>query len=143
MAGIQEEKKDITFIFHSDWLDHVSGLDIEDQDKVIAEIVRYGAGRELKHADDKVIFAMVNFCKGGIDYSKDKYAEKVENGKKNGGKNKKYTDQIIYEASQGENSSSVVAEKLGCSTSTVNHSAGWVKRNESLEFDEKGNVVYK
>ena len=132
---------DVTFIFHSDWLDCIKDMSVEQQDAIIGDIVRYGAGREPQHDDDPIIQMGVNFCKNRIDFSKDKYSQKVEGGKRSGGKNKKFTDEIIYEASQGENNSQNVADKLGCSRSTINHSLGWTKRYENLVFDMNGNVI--
>ena len=132
---------DVTFIFHSDWLDCIQGMTVEQQDQIIGDIVRYGTRRDPQHIDDPIISMGVNFCKSKIDFSVNKYLEKVENGKKNGGKNKKYTDEMIYKASQGENSSAAVASKLGCSKSTIDHSFGWTKRNEILNFDDDGNIV--
>lgn len=132
---------DVTFIFHSDWLDCISGMTLEQQDAIIGDIVRYGTEREPAHNDDVVIQMGVNFCKSKIDFSKDKYAQKIENGKKNGGSNKKFTDQMIYNAAQGEDDSKVVADKVGCSKSTIDHSFGWKRRKEKLEFDDNGNIV--
>ncbi len=132
---------DVTFIFHSDWLDCIKGMTVEQQDAIIGDIVRYGTGKDPEHAEDAVIQMGVNFCKNRIDFSKDKYAQKVEAGKKNGGSNKKYTDKMIYEASQGESSSQNVANKLGCSKSTIDHSYGWTRRKEELQFDGDGNII--
>ena len=132
---------DVTFIFHSDWLDCIQGMSIEQQDQIIGDIVRYGTRRDLQHEDDGTISMAVNFCKSKIDFSVNKYLEKVENGKKNGSKNKKYTDEMIYNASQGESNSAAVATKLGCSKSTVDHNDGWLKRNENLNFDGDGNII--
>ena len=132
---------DVTFIFHSDWLDCINDLTEEQQDAVIGDIVRYGCGRNAFHANDATVQMGVKFCKNRIDFSKDKYAQKVEAGKKNGGSNKKYTDKMIYEASQGENNSQNVANKLGCSKSTIDHSFGWTRRNEDLQFNENGSII--
>lgn len=132
---------DVTFIFHSDWLDCIQGMSIEQQDQIIGDIVRYGTRRDLQHEDDGTISMAVNFCKSKIDFSVNKYLEKVENGKKNGSKNKKYTDEMIYNAAQGESNSAAVATKLGCSKSTVDHNDGWLKRNENLNFDGEGNII--
>ena len=71
---------DITFVVHSEWLDCIANLPVEQQDKIIAEIIRYGTGVEMAHSDDAITQAFVNMVKGRIDYSKDKYAQKVEAG---------------------------------------------------------------
>lgn len=33
---------DVTFIMRSSWLDHIAALPLEQKDKILAEIVRYG-----------------------------------------------------------------------------------------------------
>ena len=38
-----------TFIVHKEWLDSIMALPIEQQDKIIAEVVRYGTRRELQY----------------------------------------------------------------------------------------------
>lgn len=62
-----------TFIVHKEWLDNIADLPVEQQDKIIAEFVRYGVELELRHGDDAVVSAFVNMLKGRIDYSKEKY----------------------------------------------------------------------
>ena len=39
----------VTFVVHKDWLDSIKDLPIEQQDKIIAEFVRYGPEMELQH----------------------------------------------------------------------------------------------
>ena len=77
---------DITFVVHSEWLESIKGLPLEQQDKIIAEIVRYGANCKLEYEDDAGIASVVNLLKGRIDFSKNKYAQKIEAGKVGGRK---------------------------------------------------------
>lgn len=125
---------DTTFIVHSEWLDNIGNLSIEQQDKIIAEIIRYGTGKELAHADDAITQAFVNMVKGRIDYSKDKYAQKVEAGN-NAGRKKKINDADVWNLAHNEGKrSEEIAEILECSKSAVDHSAGWKQRNEEIFF---------
>lgn len=119
---------DVTFIFHSDWLDSIKHLSVEQQDKVIAEIVRYGTEREPEHTDDPIVQMAVNFLRGGIDFSKNKYAEKVQGGKNSS--RKKYSEDRIYEIAREHPdwNSAKMAEFMGCSKSTIDHSEGWKHR---------------
>lgn len=124
------DKTDVTFIVHQEWLTAISGLPLAQQDAVIAEFIRYGAELPPQHEDDANIVAMVNLLKGKIDYSKDKYAQKVAGGK-NSGKKKKFTDKMIYDVAQEHlDDAQAVADILGCSKSTVDHSDGWRRRKE-------------
>ena len=86
---------DITFIFHKEWVDNIAHLSVDKQDAAIADMVRYGCKMELQHTDDDNAQTAVNFVKGKIDYSKDKYEQKIEAGKKNGGSNKKLYDYCL------------------------------------------------
>ena len=67
---------DTTFIVHSDWLDSLKELPIEEQDKIIADTIRYGLDREIIHGDDPRIQAFVKMKSKDIDYSKEKYEQK-------------------------------------------------------------------
>ena len=68
---------DTTFIVHSDWLDSLKELPIEEQDKIIADTIRYGLDREIIHGDDPRVQAFVKMKSEDIDYSKEKYEQKV------------------------------------------------------------------
>lgn len=128
---------DVTFIVHSEWLDNISVLPVEQQDKVIAEIVRYGTGIDLMHEEDPTVQALVNMVKGRIDFSKDKYAQKVEKGA-SAGRKKKVDDKKIWELANKEGKKSdEIAKILGYSKSAVDHSEGWRKRKED-NFAEGG-----
>ena len=67
---------DTTFIVHSDWLDSLKELPIEEQDKIIADTIRYGLDREIIHGDDPRVQAFVKMKSKDIDYSKEKYEQK-------------------------------------------------------------------
>lgn len=118
------------FVFYGEWIDNIKSLPIEQQDKIIAEIVRYGIGGESAHADDVVVQSFVNFSKGAIDKSKSDYMQKVEAGKKFGRKKVLDDSQIYQLAREGKNSTQI-AEILGVSKSSIDHSQGWSKRKEA------------
>lgn len=125
---------DVTFIVHSEWLENIANLSVEQQDKIIAEIIRYGTGCEMAHTDDAITQAFVNMVKSRIDYSKDKYAQKVEAGTTSGRK-KKVSDSEIWNLAHNEGKKSEeIANILGCSKSAVDHSNGWKQRNEEAFF---------
>lgn len=128
---------DVTFVVHKEWLDNIQGLPVETQDKVIAEFVRYGCGEPLKHSDDPGVMSLVNMLKSRIDYSKDKYNQKIEAGK-GPRRKKKVDDTEIYLLAQEGKTSAEIAEILGCSKSSIDHSDGWRRRKEnSIEKVEK------
>ena len=120
--------QDVTFIVHREWLDSIKNLPIEQQDKIIAEFVRYGTDLGLKHPDDALTQSFVNILKSRIDFSKNKYEKKVQAGKSTGRK-KKVDDDEILRLALGGMKSAEIAEKLGVSKSTIDHSDGWKRRN--------------
>lgn len=119
--------QDVTFIVHREWLDSIKNLPIEQQDKIIAEFVRYGTDLGLKHPDDALTQSFVNILKSRIDFSKNKYEKKVQAGK-SAGRKKKVDDDEILRLALGGMKSAEIAEKLGVSKSTIDHSDGWKKR---------------
>lgn len=119
--------QDVTFIVHREWLDSIKNLPIEQQDKIIAEFVRYGTDLGLKHPDDALTQSFVNILKSRIDFSKNKYEKKVQAGKSSGRK-KKVDDDEILRLALGGMKSAEIAEKLGVSKSAIDHSDGWKKR---------------
>ena len=120
--------QDVTFIVHREWLDSIKNLPIEQQDKIIAEYVRYGTDLGLKHPDDALTQSFVNILKSRIDFSKNKYEKKVQAGK-SAGRKKKVDDDEILRLALGGMKSAEIAEKLGVSKSTIDHSDGWKRRN--------------
>lgn len=119
--------EDRTFIVHSDWLDCIADLPVEQQDQVIAEIVRYGTEMESRHSEDVVVQAFVNMVKGRIDFSKDKYAQKVEAGNK-AGRKKSYSDAEVWKIAQTGKNSTEIGLVFGVSKSTIDRSEGWKQR---------------
>lgn len=119
--------QDVTFIVHREWLDSIKTLPIEQQDKIIAEFVRYGTDLGLKHPDDALTQSFVNILKSRIDFSKNKYEKKVQAGK-SAGRKKKVDDDEILRLALGGMKSAEIAEKLGVSKSTIDHSDGWKRR---------------
>lgn len=119
--------QDVTFIVHREWLDSIKNLPIEQQDKIIAEFVRYGTDLGLKHPDDALTQSFVNILKSRIDFSKNKYEKKIQAGK-SAGRKKKVDDDEILRLALGGMKSAEIAEKLGVSKSTIDHSDGWKRR---------------
>ena len=127
-------ESNVTFVVHKEWLDSIKGLPVEQQDKIIADFVRYGTEMKLAHEEDSMIQAFVNILKGRIDYSKEMYKQKVEMSK-TAGRKKKIDDNAVYQMAKEGKSSAQIAELLGCSKSAVDHSEGWKNRkNEDFEF---------
>lgn len=125
------DKKINTFIFYGDWIDSIEGLDVEQQDKILAEIVRYGSRRELKYTDDPYVSSMVNLLKGRIDAVRNSYEEKCEMSKKGSGRKKQYNDETIYNLAREGKTAEEIANELGCSKSTIDKSEGWRNRKDS------------
>ena len=122
---------DTTFIVHSDWLDSLKELPIEEQDKIIADTIRYGLDREIIHGDDPRVQAFVKMKSKDIDYSKEKYEQKKYMAQ-GAGRRKVIDDKAIWELAQQGNTSAKIAEILGVSKSSVDHSIGWKKKREFL-----------
>lgn len=95
-----------TFIMRGEWIKHVENMPLDMQDKITAEICRYGAGIPLKYEDDAVISSFVNFVKGSIDNDK------------------------IYELALKGYTAQEIANELGVSKSSIDKSEGWKKRKE-------------
>ena len=62
-----------SFVFKKKWIEKIAALPMEQQDQILAEIVRYGTGSELKYKDNAVINSMVKLITDEIDFSKEKY----------------------------------------------------------------------
>ena len=123
---------DITFIVHSDWLKNIETLPVEEQDKIIADFVRYGAERKTEYDSNPYVFSQVNQLKGLIDNSKKKYEEAVKMGSSSGGRKKKISEEDIAEMLQkGFTKSQDIADVLGCSKSAIDHSEAWKNRKKS------------
>lgn len=120
---------DITFVIHKEWLENIAGLPVDQQDKIIADIVRYGTEMKMEYEKDPVVSSLVNMIKGRIDFSKNKYEEKIGKAKKVGRK-KKYDDEEVLRLAREGFTSAEIADALGCSKSVIDHSEGWRRRNE-------------
>ena len=88
-----------TFIMRGEWIKNIETLPLEMQDKVLAEIVRYGTRQQTKYDDDPVIFSIVNGYKGSIDNTINDYEKKIEMSK-SGGRKKKLDDKKVYEVAR-------------------------------------------
>lgn len=122
------------FVFYGEWLDNIKDLPIDVQDKIIADIVRYGTDMERQHTDDSMVSMAVNFTKGAIEHSKSEYMKKVEAGK-NYGRKKTTDDKAIYDLAKQGKKSGEIAEILGVSKSSIDHSDGWKNRkNDEFVF---------
>lgn len=128
--------EDVTFVVHREWLNSIKGLPLDQQDKIIADIVRYGVGVPLEYEEDGFIASLVNMLKGRITYSKEKYKEKVEMAKKAGRKKKLDDDLILRLALEGKKSQEI-ADILNCSKTAIDHSDGW-KRRKTIAKVEAG-----
>ena len=119
---------DITFVFHSKWYETLKDLPIEQQDKILADLVRYGIEEELRHKNDPVIKGLIAPRAEQIDFSKKMYRQKVDAGITYGRK-KTVNDEAIHRLAREGKKANEIAAELGCSVSSVNHSTGWKRRN--------------
>lgn len=120
-----------TFIFRKEWIDSICRLDTADQDKIIADLARYGAGLPLEHEDDPIVASFVESQKKRIDGSVAAYAEKVTMSQ-SGGRKATVDKSQIYELAYAGMSAKEIAAAIGCSVSTVMHSDEWKRaRNKT------------
>jgi hypothetical protein len=119
---------DVTFIVRKEWLEAIELLPIEQQDKIIADIIRHGTEMPAAHADDPNVVSYVNLLRGRIDASKNEYAKKVENGKTNGRKKIVDSKEVYRLAALGK-SAKEVALALGVGVDSIYHDEGWQNRN--------------
>ena len=124
-----EERLSSTFIVHKDWLDSILALPVEQQDKIIGDFVRYGVGNELEHTDDPITISFVNLLKGRIDYTINEYEKKLKMSK-TAGRKKKVNDLEVYQMARDNPNytSQDIANMLGVSKSSIDHSDGWKNR---------------
>ena len=116
-----------TFVFYGEWIDNIKDLPVEEQDKIIADIVRYGTRKELQHENDTYASAIVNMLKGRIDNNIYEYEKKIEKSKTAGHK-KKVNNKQIYDMAREDKTASQIALELGCSKATVDKNEGWKNR---------------
>lgn len=123
-----------TFIVRGEWLENIETLPLDMQDKVLAEIVRYGTRKPTMYDDDPVIFSIVNAYKGRIDNTIQDYENKVTMSK-TAGRKKKIDDKKVYELARKGMTAQEVAEELGLSKSSIDKSEGWRNRkNDEFVF---------
>lgn len=118
-----------TFVFRGEWIDNIEKMPEDMQDKILADMVRYGTRRELKYKDDPIISSLVNMVKGSIDYTIDGYEKKLEMSKV-AGRKKLFDDSVIYNMAKAGKTAQEIAKELGCSKSTIDKSDGWRFRKE-------------
>lgn len=123
-----------TFIVRGEWLENIETLPLEMQDKVLAEIVRYGTRKPTQYDDDPIIFSIVNGYKGRIDNTIQDYEKKVTMSK-TAGRKKKIDDVKVYELAREGKTAQEVADELGVSKSAIDKSDGWKNRkNDEFVF---------
>lgn len=116
-----------TFVIRGEWLNNIETLPLEMQDKIIAEIVRYGTRNATHYDDDPIIFSIVNGYKGRIDSSIEDYTKKLEMSK-TAGRKKKIDDRAIYDLARQGKTAEQIANDLNCSKSSIDKSEGWKNR---------------
>ena len=123
-----------TFIMRGEWIDNISTLPAEIQDKVLADIVRFGTGRATLYDNDPIVFSLVNGYKGSMVNTTNDYKKKIEMSK-SAGRKKKIDDKQIYDLAKAGKTAQEVADALGISKSAVDKSDGWRNRkNEEFVF---------
>lgn len=121
-----------TFIVRGEWLENIETLPLEMQDKVLAEIVRYGTRKQTRYDDDPIVFSIVNGYKGRIDSTSQDYEKKIEMSK-SAGRKKKLDDGKVWSLAKEGMTAQEVADKLGVSKSSIDKSEGW-KQRKNNEF---------
>lgn len=119
-------------ILFSDWLDSFKDLPIEQQDKIIADTVRYGLGRDQIYATDPIVTSFVKMKSRDIDNLKERYEQKKIMAQK-AGRKKSVDDEAIFKLAYEGKSSAEIAQILGISKSSVDHSDGWRDRKKYLQ----------
>ena len=125
------------FVFYGDWVDNITDVPSEMQDKIIAEIVRYGINAPRQYEDDMMVSMAVNFTKGAINSAKWDYFCKIQGGKTSGRKKSVDSKKIYETARSGKKTAEDVANELGVSKSTIEHDEGWKNRKNDKWLDGK------
>lgn len=116
-----------------EWLENIMTLPEEMQDKIIADIARYGTRQSTKYDDDPIVFSIVNGYKGRIDASIQEYEDKISMSK-SAGRKKKLNEQRVYELAKEGRTAQEIANELGFSKSTIDKSKGWKSYRNNEEF---------
>ena len=123
-----------TCILRGEWIDNVSTLPVDIQDKVLADIYRFGTGRPTLHDDDPIVFSLVNGYKGSMMNTTNEYLKKLEMSK-TAGRKKKLDSQKVYALAREGKTAQEIADELGVSKSSIDKSEGWKNRKEEqFEF---------
>lgn len=123
-----------TFIMRGEWIDNISTLPAEIQDKVLADIVRFGTGRATLYDNDPIVFSLVNGYKGSMMNTTNEYLKKIEMSK-TAGRKKKIDENRIYALAREGKTAQQVADALGVSKSAIDKSEGWKNRkNDEFVF---------
>ena len=125
-----------SFVVYQNWISSIvdASMPVEIQDKIIGDFVRYGVGLPPEHADDWQVTGYVNLLKQQIDYKKNEYETRIEQGKQ-GGRKKQFDNKIIYDMAREGKTATQISMELGCSKSTIDKSEGWKHRkDEQFEF---------
>ena len=85
----------------------------------------------MRRDGDAYIASMVKLVTDEIDFSKEKYQERLVMSQFAGRKKKVDDEQILKLALQGKNSTEI-AEILGVSKSSIDHSEGWKQRKKAI-----------
>lgn len=123
-----------TFVMRGEWIDNISTLPPDIQDKVLADIVRFGTGRETLYDNDPIVFSLVNGYKGSMTNTTNEYLKRLEMSK-GAGRKKKIDDQRVYELAREGKTAQEVADELGVSKSAIDKNEGWKNRkNDEFVF---------
>lgn len=123
-----------TFVMRGEWIDNISTLPPDIQDKVLADIVRFGTGRETLYDSDPIVFSLVNGYKGSMTNTTNEYLKRLEMSK-SAGRKKKIDDQRVYELAREGKTAQEVADELGVSKSAIDKNEGWKNRkNDEFVF---------
>ena len=123
-----------TFIMRGEWIDNIATLPAELQDKVLADIVRFGTGRPTIYDNDPIVYSLVNGYKGRMQSSTNDYLKKIEMSK-TAGRKKKLDDQKVYDLAREGKTAQEVADELGVSKSAIDKNEGWKNRkNDEFVF---------
>ena len=123
-----------TFVMRGEWIDNISTLPPNIQDKVLADIVRFGTGRETLYDNDPIVFSLVNGYKGSMTNTTNEYLKRLEMSK-GAGRKKKIDDQRVYELAREGKTAQEVADELGVSKSAIDKNEGWKNRkNDEFVF---------
>jgi len=122
-----------TFIFRKEWIDNIDELDLLTQDRILGDLARYGAGLPLQHESDPVVATIVETQKKRIDASIAAYGEKMQMSQ-NAGRKGSVDKSQIYELGLLGMKAREIAEMVGCSLSTIQHSEEWKRAKEELKI---------